>query len=221
MRTPGSGTTAAFAAFPRPGARRAIGQAAMAGAIRAALGRREPTIGEISASRIAKRPSALRLADVLEPHPSHFADLGLDKGPCRLPLLRELARERPGRSLPRLEQAWDGERPPMAARYGARRRRAARTASPVAVEPDPDPTRLADHGVPGRRAERQSDEARASSLERQPFENLRSFLPSTAFRAPPCSPGAARAGARWHDPTASIPFAGDPADAAPSRADRP
>src|SRR5208337_1409939 len=70
----------------RSGLRRLIGHPAMAGAIGAALGRREPAIGEIPAPRIAERPSAGEFADFLEPHPSHIPDLGFGRSPCRFPL---------------------------------------------------------------------------------------------------------------------------------------
>src|SRR5271167_2266417 len=76
-------------AVPDPRIRRLIGHPAMSGAIGAALRRLNAAIDEILARWIAERPSAGAFADVLEPHPQHFSDLGLGKEPCRLPFARE------------------------------------------------------------------------------------------------------------------------------------
>ena len=61
--------------------RRPISHLAMAGAIGLASDRREPAIGELSAPRIAERPPAGGFTNVLEPQPSHLADLGLRQSP--------------------------------------------------------------------------------------------------------------------------------------------
>ena len=65
----------------------------MAGAVGMALGRRKPAVSEVSASGVAEGPSAGRLPDVLEPYPSHGADLGVGKGPNLIPPARS---PRPG-----------------------------------------------------------------------------------------------------------------------------
>ncbi len=181
---------------------RAISHLAMDGAVGAACSRREPAIGEISGSRIAKRPSAGELADVLELHPPHFPDLGLGEGQRRL-LLR----------LP--NDPGTGTRNSRRRRQTCARGPGGRGGSPIAVELDPDPIRLADHGVPGRRAERQGDVARASSLERQPFENLDRLFGPQHVQSPNVSRRAARARAGT-TLNASIPFVDAAADCAAS-----
>ena len=141
----------------------------MAGAIGAPLGRLEPAIGEIPAPRIAERPSAGEFANVLEPHPSHLPDLGFGESPSRP--FSPVQERRAGTEFCSPSTVRGAEEPQWRAdtlRPASRRAQSA----PVAVEPDPDPVRLADHGVAGRRAERRGDDARASSFERQPFENL-------------------------------------------------
>jgi predicted TPR repeat methyltransferase len=63
-----------------------VSHPAVAGAVGLPFDRREPTIGEIPASRIAERPPAGGFTNVLEPEPSHLSDLGFAKHPHRPPV---------------------------------------------------------------------------------------------------------------------------------------
>ena len=157
----------------------------MAGAIGMALGRLEPAIDEIAASRIANRPSAGELADFREPHPPHLPNLALRGSPRRLLLLPgfdpAIATEAGG-GAPLIGS---GLAPSRRLRSMHNRRRpCGRCGAPAAVQLDPYPIRLADHGAAGRRAQRRGDDARASSLERQSFENLDRFFCPQHFGAP-------------------------------------
>src|SRR5689334_4909449 len=65
----------------------------MARAIRMTSEPREPAISEIAASRIAERPPAGGVANLLQPHPSHLSDLddrgaSLRRGAVRRPTLQ-------------------------------------------------------------------------------------------------------------------------------------
>src|SRR5271166_3447190 len=162
-------------ALSRPRLWPAIGDPAMAGAIRVAFGRLEPAIGEIRAPRIAEGPSAGESANFLEPHPPHLPNLGFGKGPCRLPLLPGLdpgiAKEVRGEVL----LAGNGLGVGNSRQWRTIRasgRPAGHGGAPIAVEFEPDSICLADYGVAGRGAERRSDETRASSFQSQPYEIL-------------------------------------------------
>lgn len=139
----------------------------MTGAIGAPFRRREPAIGVIPAPRIAERPTAGKFANILEPHPPHLSDLGVGERPCRPPFRfkRPVWGTFPGRR-------GRGETNSLRRRPMRGRARPAGRGSAPAVELDSDPVRLADHGVAGLSAQRRGDDARAHSLQCQPFESL-------------------------------------------------
>ena len=140
----------------------------MAGAVGVALRRLDAAIDEILTRRIAERPSAGAFLDILQSHSQHLSDLGLGKEPCRLPFAREGRDDRP---LPQSRIRATDRRPPRPPRGCPRR--SGRRAVGIAGELDPEPVRLADHGVARRRAERRGDAARAFSFERQLSQSLR------------------------------------------------
>ncbi len=171
--------------LPRSGLWRLVGQPGVAGAIGAAVRRFEPAIGEVPAHWIAERPSAGERADFLEPDPRHLPDLRLGKRPCRLlsGFNSEITRAGGGGAL--LAGVGPGARTSRRLRLiHLGRRRAGREGAPASAELDPDPIGLADHGVAGRRAERLSDDARASSFVRQPLESLDRLVCPQHLRAP-------------------------------------
>ena len=168
--------TARRSARNRSRLRRPVSHSAMAGAIGLPSGRREPAIGEVSASRIAQRPPAGGFTNVLEPQPSHLSDLGLAKAP-------PAALPSPGQDLGIASSGGDGAvvrrrlgravmrcRPLGPSRAG--RALPAHGGAPAAVEFDPDPARLANDGVSGSDAERRRDVACALSLESELLEVL-------------------------------------------------
>jgi hypothetical protein len=159
---------------PRSGLRRLIGHPAMAGAVGAAVRGSESAVSEIPAHRIAERPSADELVDFLQPHPAHLPNLGFGKGPRRPPLRHK---GESGAELCSAGAGWWAISANRTWRITARVSPGV-VSAPAAVELDPDPIRLADHGAAGRPAERRGDDARASSLERQLLEDLdRLFCP--------------------------------------------
>jgi hypothetical protein len=140
----------------------------MPSAIGAPFRRREPTIGKVTARRIAERPSAREVANVPKAQPPHFADLGVSERTCR-PLFPFEHLGISGEGMNRRRRAAGG--------------RAGRTGR--APEPDPDPVGLADHGVAGFGAERRGDDARAQALQRQSFQGLdRLVCPQHLRQAP-------------------------------------
>ena len=154
--------------------RRPISHLAMAGAIGLASDRREPAIGELSAPRIAKRPPAGGVTNVLQPQPSHLANLDFGKAPSRPPfppLDRGIAS---GGSVGALVA---GVGPSVTSRgpLGPSRAGSALLAhggAPAAGKFDSDPARLANDGVSGSDAERRGDVACALSLESELLEIL-------------------------------------------------
>src|ERR1700722_5998915 len=150
----------------------------MAGAIGLASDRREPTIGEISASRIAKRPPARGVTNVLQPQPSHLSDLGYAKARPRRPAvprrdLKIVSGGSTGALCVGVGPSGMGRRPLETRRAGGAL--PAHGGAPAAVEFDPDPTRLADDGVSGSDAERRGDVACAFSLKSKPLEVFDGF----------------------------------------------
>src|SRR5580698_5648568 len=134
----------------------------MAGAIGLAVGRREPAIGEISASGIAERPPTGGFANVLETQPPHLSYIGFAVSPRGRPPLpgRETAT---GRAL--LFRVGPGVRRgrPLGPTRAGRRRVGRGSARPAAAELDPDSASLADDRVSRSHAERRSDMACAPS----------------------------------------------------------
>ena len=158
-----------------PRMRRPISHLAMAGAIGLPSDRREPAIGEISAPRIAQRPPAGGVANLLEPQPSHLSDLDYAKAPpCRPADPRRdlgIASEGSAGALcVGVGPSVTGCRPLGASRAGWPL--PAHGGAPAAAEFDPDPARLANDGVSGSDAERRGDVACALSLKSELLEVL-------------------------------------------------
>ena len=102
----------------------------MAGAVGAALRRLNAAIDKLLARRIANRPSAGVLANVLKPNLQHLADLRFGEEPCGLPL----ARDGGNKSAP--PQRFGARDRGTARPLGDRSRRAGRGAMDIAGELD-------------------------------------------------------------------------------------